>query len=71
MTIRWFSDQDRERMRREHEECMALLERERLFFDFLRERRPNGGIASREDKVNPRIETLDIRPWADRRESEE
>jgi hypothetical protein len=66
VAIVWFSDEDRDRMRREHEEGMAFIERERLFFDFLRERRPNGGIADRDVQVPRRIETLDIRPWPDR-----
>jgi hypothetical protein len=71
VAIIWFSDEDRERMRREHEECMALRERELLFFEFLRERRPNGGVASREDVVNPRIEGFQIRPWPDQREDDQ
>jgi hypothetical protein len=71
VAIIWFSDEDRERMRREHEECMALRERELLFFEFLRERRPNGGVASREDVVNPRIEGFQIRPWPDPREDDQ
>jgi hypothetical protein len=68
VAIVWFSDEDRERMRREHEERMAFVERDRLFFDFLRERRPNGGIADRDAQVPRRIETLDIRPGPDRRD---
>jgi hypothetical protein len=66
VAIIWFSDEDRVRMREEHEERMAFIEREGLFFDFLRERRPNGGIAHRDVQVPRRIETLDIRPWHDR-----
>jgi hypothetical protein len=63
VAIVWFSDEDRERMRREHEECMALRERDELFWEFLRERRPNGGIADRSGRMNHMIETGRINPW--------
>ena len=59
MAIIWFTDEDRERMRRENE---AALERQRLFWEFVQEVQPFR-VADREDKANPRIEMLDIRPW--------
>ena len=62
MAVIWFSDEDRERMRRERE---AFLERDQLFWDFVREEEPYG-IADRNAKVSPRMESLDIRPWTDR-----
>ena len=72
MAIIWFSDEDRERMRREHEECMAFLEREELFWEFLRERQPNRGIADRNARgAVPWIETGRIKPWRDRWDGED
>ena len=62
MVVIWFSDEDRERMRRERE---AVLERDHLFWEFIREEEPYG-VADRDAKVNPRMETLDIRPWTSR-----
>ena len=62
MAVIWFSDEDRERMRREREE---FLERDRLFWEFIREEEPYG-VADRDEQVNPRMETLDIRPWTAR-----
>jgi hypothetical protein len=62
MAVIWFSDEDRERMRRERE---AVLERGRLFWEFVREEEPFG-VANRDAKVNPRMELLDIRPWTAR-----
>jgi hypothetical protein len=59
MAVIWFSDEERERMRRERE---AVLERDKLFWEFIREEEPYG-VANRDVKVNPRMETLDIRPW--------
>jgi hypothetical protein len=64
VAIIWFTDKDREDMRREKEE---RIEREMLFFQFLREVEPFG-VASRE--VSPvdldKMAMLDIRPWSDR-----
>ena len=60
MAVIWFSDEDRERMRRERE---AVIERGKLFWEFVREEEPFG-VADRDAKVNPRMEVLDIRPWA-------
>jgi hypothetical protein len=62
MAVIWFSDEDRERMRRERE---AVLERAQLFWEFVREEEPFG-VANRDEKGNPRMETLDIRPWTAR-----
>jgi hypothetical protein len=62
MAVIWFSDEDRERMRRERD---AVLERHQLFMEFIREEEPYG-VANRDEKVNPRMETLDIRPWTTR-----
>jgi hypothetical protein len=62
MAVSWFSDEDRERMRRERE---AVLERDKLFWEFIREEEPFG-VPDREVKANPRMGTLDIRPWAAR-----
>jgi hypothetical protein len=62
MPVIWFSDEDRGRMRRERE---AVLERDRLFWEFIREEEPYG-VADRDVQVNPRMETLDIRPWTAR-----
>ena len=62
MVVIWFSDEDRERMRRERE---AFLERDKLFWEFIREEEPYG-VANRDVKGNPRMETLDIRPWTAR-----
>jgi hypothetical protein len=49
-------------MRRERE---AFLERDKLFWEFIREEEPYG-VANRNVKVNPRMERLDIRPWTAR-----
>jgi hypothetical protein len=62
MAVIWFSDEERERMRRERE---AFLERDKLFWEFIREEEPYG-VANRNVKVNPRMERLDIRPWTAR-----
>jgi len=62
MAVIWFSDEDRERMRREREE---FLERDRLFWEFIREEEPFG-VPKREVEANLRMGTLDIRPWAAR-----
>ena len=59
MAVIWFSDEDRERMRRERE---AVLERQTLFWEFVCEEEPFG-VADRDATWNPRMETLDIRPW--------
>jgi hypothetical protein len=62
MAVIWFSDEDRERMRRERE---AVLERHKLFWEFIREEEPFG-VPHREVKANLRMGMLDIRPWAAR-----
>ena len=62
MAVIWFSDEDRERMRRERE---AVLERDKLFWEFIREEEPYG-VANRDVKVKPRMGTLDIQPWTAR-----
>jgi hypothetical protein len=65
MAVVWFSDEDRERMRRERE---AILERHRLFWEFVEEVQPFGE-ASREDRMSAALldklerGLLDIRPW--------
>ena len=46
-------------MRRERE---AVLERQTLFWEFVCEEEPFG-VADRDATWNPRMETLDIRPW--------
>lgn len=66
MAIIWFTDEDRERMRRENE---AALERQRLFWEFVQEVQPFR-VADREHKASPRIEMLDIRPWPNRPDEE-
>ncbi len=62
VAVIWFSDEDRERFRLERE---AVLERDKLFWEFVREEEPYG-VANRDDKANPKMETLDIRPWTAR-----
>jgi hypothetical protein len=62
VAVIWFSDEDRERMRLER---AAVLERDKLFWQFIREEEPYG-VADRDEKVNHKMETLDIRPWSDR-----
>ena len=62
MAVIRFSDEDRERVRRERE---AILERDKLFWEFIREEEPFG-VSKREVKANPGMGTLDIRPWAAR-----
>jgi hypothetical protein len=58
MTVIWFSDEDRERMRRDR---AATLEHDRLFWEFVREVQPYG-VADRDAKAIPRIEALHLRP---------
>ena len=62
MAVIWFSDEDRERMRRERDE---FLERDKLFWEFIHDgepqRRRRPGRAG-----EPRMGTLDIRPWTAR-----
>jgi hypothetical protein len=64
VAIIWFTDKDREDMRREKEQ---RIERDMLFFEFLREENPFR-VASRE--LSPvdfdKMARLDIRPWPDR-----
>jgi hypothetical protein len=73
MAVVWFSDEDRERMRRERE---AVLERDRLFWEFVEEAQPFGE-ARREDRLSPALTEklerglLDIRPWPDRPDSDD
>jgi hypothetical protein len=66
VTIVWFSDEDRQRMRRETRES---LERDRLFWEFIDERqRTHGGGADRSAGLSSdRILRLRIRPWPDDR----
>jgi hypothetical protein len=61
MAIIWFTDQDRQRMRDEKEQC---LERAKLFCEFVREEEPYR-IANREasPKWMHKMMMLDIRPW--------
>jgi hypothetical protein len=62
MAIVWFSDEDRERTRRERE---AFLERDKLFWEFIREEEPYR-VADRDVRANPRMERLELRPWTAR-----
>jgi hypothetical protein len=63
MTIIWFSDKDRQDMRNAREE---RIRRDTQFFEFLREREPDG-VADRDvpPAVIDRMGLLDIRPWPD------
>jgi len=58
MTIIWFTDEDRRRMREEREACVEYY---RLFREFVRDEQPYK-IADRNAKVFD-VETGRIRPW--------
>jgi hypothetical protein len=64
MAIIWFTDEDRRRMREERE---AIVERDTLFFEFLREKHPDGIGIAREVPIEliDKMGLLDIRPWPD------
>ncbi len=66
MAIVWFTDEDRERMRREKAE---ELERETLYWEFVEQFQPFG-TPDRDVRGTPRIEMLDIRPWSHRRDED-